>query len=271
MRFWTSYQAPLRQAAKIENGKMMTVIPEKPPQTPVRWIFSVGKYKEDLLIGRKASIERYSMDGSKIISSIYHPWIWGLHSASEYMGNILVTCSGIDLCFIMNEEGTTLWEWWGWKDGYSKEPVMLKKPDWQQRQLSEDDHKSMDGSQHLNSANEDEGRILVTFYYSKVVLALDPNVSNPKSEVVARISEEGPHDFKYDRRDKTPILVGGVKRGFYINGKIYEAGGAFVKRVVLYEEDKYLVTYDKGVSVMDRGGNILESMSLPRPFGAVIF
>lgn len=282
MRFWTAYQEPLRQAVKIDAGKALQAIPDHPPKTPARWVTCVGEHKGDLVVGRKASVERYKIDGSEFIDSIYHPWIWGLHVVGSYNGHILIASSGIDVCFLMDENGNMKWSWWAWKDGYGPEPVMVKEERWQSVQLTSPDQGTTKDSPHLNSANPDEGGIIVTLLRPKKVLFLDTNVSDPKSKEVTDFTNNNLHDFKYDRRGSTPILVGGVTEGVFIGGKIHrlhpEAQDVkklykwgFVKRVSLYEDDKYLVTYETGVAVMDRAGRVLSNIALPRPFNTVLF
>jgi len=257
MRFWTAYQFPLRQAIKVVEGKVAQCIPDHPPQTPARWVAAVGAHKGDLLVGRKASVERYKLDGSLLIDSIYHPWIW-------------------------DEAGNTKWEWWAWEDGYGPEPVMVKGEDWQSIQTTAPDQVTVSHSPHLNSANPDEGGIIVTLLRAQRVLFLDTNVSKPKSRSITYYKNRDLHDFKYDRRGPTPILVGGVTEGVYIDGKVHvlhpEAEGGknlerwgHVKRVNLYEDDKYTVTYETGVAVMDRSGRVLSNVPLPRPFNTVLF
>lgn len=280
MRFWTAYQCPLCQAVKVENGKVTQLIPDHPPQTPVRRVAAVGEYKGNLLLGRKAHIECYTMDGSQLISSIYHPWVWGLHVVGSCNGHILVASSGIDVCFLMDEAGNTVWSWWAWKDGYGPEPDMLKSPDWQTMQMTAPDQGTRAVSPHLNSANPDEGGIIVTLLRAGKVLFLDTSVSEPKSQEISGIKGSNLHDFKFDRRGGKTALIGGVRDGVYIDGKVYPvhtdavknlAAYGHIKRVTPYEDDKYLVTYETGVAVMDRAGRVLSNITLPRPFNTVVF
>lgn len=289
MKFWTAYQEPFRQAAKVEEGKVTQLIPDHPPQTVARWVACVGEHKGDLLVGKKAAIERYKMDGSEFIDSIYHPWIFGLHAVGSYNGLILVVSAGLDVCFLMDERGAEKWSWWAYKDGFCPEPVIVKDPSWPAVQATAPYYEPMKTSSHLNSGNPDKNGIMVTLMRSKKVLFLDTNVSDPKSrEIMSGL--DAMHDFKYDYRGPKPILVGGVSDGVFIDGKVYTLhdppvrkspyGDAlvkwrsmygFVKRVNLYENDKYLVTYESGVAVMDRSGKILSNIALPRPFNTVVF
>lgn len=275
MRFWTAYQEPLLQAAKVEEGEVTLEIPNHPAKTPARWVAAVGEHKGDLLIGRQASVDIWKMDGSLRIGSIYHPWIYALHVVGSYAEHILVA-SGIGVCFLMDEDGNTKWAWWAYKDGYGEEPKLIHEKDWKIKQITGSAQFS-NKLPYLNSASVDNNGIIVSFLNSNKVLILDPNETNSKSREIATLPVKAMHDFKYDYRLGRPVLVGGVQDGLFIDGKVYAVptgygdAGKFIKRVTLYEDDKYLVTHETGVTVMDRSGRVLSNIALPRPFNTVVF
>lgn len=274
MRFWTAYQEPLRQAALVDDGRVIRTIPDHPPGTPTRWIFAVGSFDGKLLVGRRCDIQLWDKEGLTIEKSVYHPWIYALHSIEQFGDLLLAACAVLDVVFLFDWNGNARWSWHAYRSGYGPKRDCVDGKDWQRVQFS--GVVDCAGSPHVNSANMDADGIVVTMLRVGKVVLLNTDGRGLKELSVPQTG--GMHDFKYDRRSGAPVLVGGAEDGLVIGDSLFSLDGCqtghgdhwYVKRVKLYEDDKYVVSHETGVAIMDRKGRVLRNFPLPRPFNAVV-
>jgi hypothetical protein len=272
MRFWTSFQGPLFQAALIENGKVVRTIPDHPPKTPVNFIHIVGEYKDKLVITRRSDHQIWSLDGKTHELQLYTPYVYAPHWVGEWNGFVLAGSGGLDVVYLLDLEGKISWAWW--LCDHSKRPkdfrALMQKTDWLDYQVSRrlpeermcglnSIHKQSDGSVVVTMMKMNAGiRLQPTPYVQPALLR--PAV-NWLSALLTR--HDCPHDVQLDPRNGR--LVYGAKDGFVIDEEVvlsYE----FVKRVRPIEGG-YLITHERGVVVTDMDGKEKKSIPLPRPFG----
>lgn len=279
MRFWTAFQAPLHQAALIENGKVVCAIPDHAAKTPVRMVGPIGAWDENhLLIGRRCSIEQWTADGKEMVRQVYHPWIYGLHVVQRYGDLLLLGCAGPDCAFLIDWEGTTHWSWFACKDRLSAPlsgfPVPFGEGQvWAAFQLTRTF--GLPGSTHLNSISvEPDLSLLVTLCYKQGLVKLPVPVLGYQEHVSGKVVETTGHlrhDGQYDRRGGGKDLVVGLSGGISVNGNLLHEHHKFpyVKRIVQFGEDEYLFTHDTGMIRCKRDGKVLDQVALPRPWHVV--
>jgi len=264
MKLWTMLQEPLSQAALFENGNTTKKIPNHPPGTLSRQVKTLGEFDGNLLIGRRNNIEMWTPDGSQMIKSVYHPWIYGLHEVLQWGDELLLACANLDCVFTLDWEGNSNWSWWAWKEGYSTEPTFLNEDNWQTRQIT--DNFTHKGSVHLNSIKRHEDKVLVTLMWKHTIVSVKP-YSNEPSELVAVLPRDArcPHDYFYHEgveiygRDWGIVIDGELKRGF-----------SFVKRIYPLRET-ILFTHEQGIVEMDyKRKKAIRQWTLPKPFGFVL-
>ncbi len=253
-------QEPLSQVALVEDGEILKRIPDHPPQTLSRQVKTISEFDGNLIIGRRNNIEMWTPDGSQMIKSVYHPWIFGLHDVKQWGNELLIACADLDVVFRLDWEGNSNWSWWAWKEGYSTEPTFLEDENWQTRQIT--DNFTHKGSVHLNSIQFHEDLVLVTLMWKNTIVALDPNSDRPSTPVSNLAGAHCIHDYLY--HDGKEIY--GRDAGIVIDGKL-RPGYQFVKRIKPMG-DTILFTHEKGITQMNHNtGQVVHQWTLPKPFG----
>lgn len=263
MRFWTALQAPLFQAALVDDGKIVETVPPRPPSTPARRVYLVGEYDSNLIIGRRNSLELWSRDGTEFKRQVYHPWIYSLHDCEQYGDNLILACATLDVVFELTWDGDAVWSWWAWKDGLAGKPDFIDSDDWQTMQLTQE---IQHDTAHLNSIQIDlMGRqIYATLLRRQTVVS----IPLPHIEALTTMAAEtrvDPHD--YQRIDGRPVygFCEGLQFGPIDTGRTV-LGYDYPKRIRRVG-DTLLVTHEGGVSRLTLDGDHIETWPLPRPFG----
>ncbi len=260
--FWTAYQYPLHQAIQVSDNKIVNAIPAHPPGTPARQVWLVDKYGQDLLIGRRACVELWAMDGKQMLKQAYHRWMYQMHVAKRHNDYLLIGSAGLDCLLLVDWDGQLRGEWWAHQDGLSAKLAAMDSPNWQTIQLTA--WAPAPGSMHLNSANvEPDKTYLVTLCHSKTIVIVD--VENGKSKSFVKTKHALPHDFQIDRRFNAPRMVYGCSEGLVVDEKLI-VRAQYVKRVLQYGPDEYVVTCETGVIRCKENGTVIEWMTLPRPW-----
>lgn len=275
MRFWTAFQEPLCQAALIENGNAIRTIPDHPPKTPVRFVYTVGEYQDKLILTRSADHQIWSLDGKTLEYQLYTPYVYAPHWVGELGGLILAVSSDLDVVYLMNLDCEVRMAWWLHSLQDSRFPSNFSQRvrqadsngdyDWldfqSNRRLPEENFAG-----HVNSIQRrTSGELIVTVMRMQAGIVI-PNlfqISNPLDLNIITTQYECPHDIQFDER--TGHLVYGSKEGFVVNEKVV-LSYPFVKRVKQIEGG-YIITHESGVSVTDMEGKEKEFIKLPRPFG----
>lgn len=261
MKFWTALQDPLSQAVLVDNGKIVCRIPEKPPGTLVRRVKCLGESGGDLIVGRRNSIERWKSDGSEMISSYYHPYIYGIHEICEYGDKLIVGCAGLDVVFMLDSDSNVVWEWWASGDGYRAVVKEVFDENWPVMQLTSDRFDFLKGESHLNSVRIFGNDLLVSLLSNKVIVKL--GIGSSKSEFVS--------DTLFGVHSpillKSGELVYGCDNGIVLPGGRIIEGYEWVKRIYETSEGNLLFTHERGVTCINLSGEILDHIPLPRPFG----
>jgi len=260
MKFWTALQYPLCQAALVCDGQIVRTIPRKPPNTPARRVSMVSQYDDYLVVGRRCNIELWDREGTELLHSVYHPWIYSLHDCLQVGSQFLIACAVLDVVFLLDLQGRESWNWWAYQDELAAEPAFVHRDNWQTVQLTQDVEHEM---AHLNSISlKGERTVLATLLKRRVVVELDLDDPAPRSQLVRSLDATDPHDFQY-HHDR-PVY--GSADGITVNGQQHK-GYLYVKRIIPLAEDRYLFTHEQGVTQIDRHGNRLADWTLPRPFG----
>lgn len=274
MRFWTAFQIPLRQAALIENGRVVRTIPDHPPKTRARMVDPIGPWDDKhFLVGRRNNIELWTLDGKTMVQSVYHPWLYGLHVVKRYGDFILAGCAGPDCVFLLDWDGNMKWSWFAHTQGLSAPLTRYPVPfgeglEWQAFQTTTEF--MLPGSTHLNSANiEPDGSVLVTLCHNKTIVRVSPLKDQP-GEVLQVVGRHLPHDFQLDHRGKYFIPVYGCADGFVHEGTLL-IEAEYVKRITQLEKDRFAFSHETGIIVCDRKGSVHDRITLPRPWHCVPF
>jgi len=255
-RFWTIFQEPLQQAALIEDGKIVKLIPNSPPRTPARFVSCVGRYNDSLVIGRKNSVELWDWKGEILKSSIYHPWIYRLHDVKQIGDNLLLGCCRIDAMFSINLDAELQWSWFAHEYDLSPQFTAINEPNWTMRHICGEiiEHP---GESHLNSVNYQDD----TFWISLLKKQMAVKYHQGKIETIP-VEENGIHDYQ--------LIDGKVCYGYddgCILGEHKFTGFPWVKRIKKHNEHIFF-SYEQGV-VKTKGDQVVEIIPLPRPFGIV--
>lgn len=260
MKFWTALQYPLNQAALVYDGRIVKTIPSQPPKTPARWVSLVGQYNDCLVIGRRNSIELWDREGTELIHSIYHPWIYTLHDCLQIGEDLLLASATLDVVFRLNLNGQCSWNWWAWRDGLAAKPEFVERDDWQTVQLTQHvEHETA----HLNSITwQDKQTVLATLLRPRKIVQLNLADPVPQCHLVQTLEATDPHDFQYHDGQ----AVYGAADGIIVNGRTHH-GYVYVKRIIPLAEDRYIFTHEQGVTEIDNEGQRLTDWKLPRPFG----
>lgn len=259
MKFWTSLQEPLSQAVLIDdNGNIIKKIPEKTPNTPVRKVGCVGKYKNDLIVGRRNSIEIWDINGNEQKYIINHPWIYGLHEVSQIEDDLLIACSSLDVVFRITLEGEVKWSWWAYKSGYGKKFELIDRKDWVNNQVT----KNLDNPHgvHLNSGRLQDGKILISLLKSNICGYVEQNKHH--FHILAKDLQGVHSPFYYNGQ-----LCYGLSNGLVVN-EVFIAGYRWVKRLAEYDSLLWF-SHEEGVTALNKNLHVVKNYRLPRPFGII--
>ncbi len=270
MRFWTAFQHPLRQAALVENGRVLRTIPDHPAKTPARWSEAIGRWDDrHILIGRRNSIELWTADGKDLVQQAYHAWIYGLHVVKRYKDLILVGCAGPDCVFLMDWDSNVKWSWFAHTQQLSAPLTGYPVPfgsgtEWQSFQLTQSF--GLPGSTHLNSVNiQPDGTLIATLCHSKTIVQLFPEAPGVTGKVLQKVGRHLPHDFQFDCRGDVAVPVYGCDQGVAREGELIVEVD-HVKRITQLGEKDYGVSCEDSCFICDRGGKLRERVVLPRPW-----
>lgn len=264
MRFWTALQEPLNQAALIENGKIIKVIPENPSGTPARKVLCVSKYNDNLVIGRRNSIEIWDFEGEKMLNSIYSPLIYGLHEINQYKEDLIVCCTILDVIFRIDLNGNIKWKWFAHEHNFCPNPNLLDDPNWQTTQLTKSI--SPPNSSHLNSCRVHGNKVLIALMKNKK--ALEIKIGEQEYKVILANSKDGLHSPVIIENNLCYATIDNLILGNTVISYDYgkKEGYLWVKRIVQHE-DKIFFSHENGISYLHN--NKIVDINLPRPFGIV--
>ena len=264
MKFWTTLQEPLSQAALIEDGKIIKLIPENPSGTPARKVYCVSRYKDNLVIGRRNSIELWDFEGNELLHTIYSPLIYGLHEINQYQEDLIVCCTSLDVVFRIDLEGNVKWKWFAHEHDFCPDPKLLDDPNWQTIQLTKSI--SPKYSSHLNSCRVHGNKVLISLMKNKKALEIE--IGKQQFNVILSNIPEGLHspviindELCYATMDQ---LVIGNKIIKYDYEK--KEGYLWVKRIVEHD-GKIFFSHENAISCIEK--DKIKDIILPRPFGIV--
>lgn len=262
MRYWTALQEPFSQAALVENGRIVRRIPDSPPRTRARQVKCVAEFDGNLVVGRLASIELWTPDGGEMISSLYHPYIVGLHEIHQYKDMLLVACAGIDVLFLMTQDCECVWSWWAHHGGYCPRIPEVDGPDWEMFQSTGKAWTLTKDESHLNSARVHGDQVLASLLRKDLIVQI-PLFGTTATEVCN--TAFGVH---------SPImtsggLVYGSDKGVCLPGHTV-LGYEWVKRIYEMPDGPLLITHEAGVTKISTSGDVLTHHTLPRPFGVAL-
>ena len=261
MRFWTSMQLPICQAAFVEGGKIVQTIPTNSPQTPARQITQVGEWDGKLMIGRRFSIELWDPAAPQQLRSVYHKYMYGMHCLKRWRDKILVCSGQIDVIFLIDWDGKIHWEWWAHKHGLTSRCEALDRPDWPVVQTSFGlvDKPDSTGMNSVHPLNDEE--ILVTFHRLRKVGRI--NISGKMTLLGGVPDIPALHDYQFDPDDGSTIY--GHNDGIRTCKKDVP-GYTFVRRIRCLGNGEYLFAHNEGMTIINQVGKKLEHAPVPRPF-----
>ena len=267
MKFWTTLQEPLSQAALIEDGKIIKLIPETPSNTPVRKVGCVARYKDKLIIGKRNSFELWDFDGKELLQTLYSPLIYGLHEVNQYQDDIIMCCTTIDGIFRLDWDGNVKWKWFAHQHGFCPDAKLLDDPNWQTMQLTQSI--SPPNSSHINSCRVHGNKVLVSLMKNNKAIEIE--IDKQDYKVVISDFPHGLHspviidnELCYATMDR--IVLG--KKVIDYNYATKE-GYLWVKRIVEHD-DKIFFSHESGISyVFKNKKDKVYDIPLPRPFGIV--
>lgn len=267
MRFWTSLQEPLSQAALVENDKIIKRIPDNPCGTPVRKVGCVSRYQDKLIIGRKNSIELWDFAGNELLHIINSPMIYGLHEINQYEDDLIICCTTLDVIFRMDLNGNIKWTWFAHDHGFCPNAKLLDDLNWQTIQLTKSI--SPPQSSHINSCRVHGNKVIASLMKNKKAVEIEIGSKNYK--VILSDLQDGLHspviiDNKLCYATMDEIVLGNHKIKYDYPNK---QGYLWVKRIVEHE-DKIFFSHESGVSyVFKKDKSKVIDITLPRPFGIV--
>jgi len=273
MRFWTSFQYPLHQAALVDNGKVVRTIPDHAPKTPARMVGPIGRWDDDhILVGRRSSVELWTADGRDLVQQVNHPWIYGFHVVKRYQDYVLCGSAGPDCVFLLDWDGNVHGSWFAYKQGLSADikgyPIPFGEgTEWLAFQLTQ--NFKLKNSAHLNSANiAPDGEIFVTLCHRRKIVRVDPDTWQGK---VVDTTGDLPHDFQYDWRFSPGRKLVGLRKGLQTEGRwiFPEDTYTCVKRITQAGDNLLAFTHETGAVLTGYNAKVLESVDLPRPWHVV--
>lgn len=262
MRFWTRLQYPFDQAVLVEDGKIITAIPDHPPKTHVRRVACIGEYDGNLVVMRPASYELWTPDGYEMLISVPIPKLYACHGAQQFGRDLLVCSSGLDMFFLMDAEGNIKWEWWGHEHGLGgRNPAYGDGgPEWIQKQISGKSYQvDPKRAAHFNSIWVDGTSFLTAALKRNVVARITPHKDG--FDRLSTPREDGIH---------SPILanghlVYGTRAGVVVGGEEKLSRLKWVKFIRAYQWG-YAMTHETGVTFTDLEWRETETITLARPF-----
>jgi len=268
MKFWTVLQEPLFQAVLVENGNIIKRIPEIPPNTPVRRVGCIAKYKDKLIIGKRNSLEIWDFDGKELLQTLYSPLIYGLHEINQYQDDIIICCTTIDGIFRLDLEGNVKWKWFAHQHGFCPDTKLLDDPNWQTIQLTQSI--SPPNSSHINSCRVHGDTVIASLMYNKTAIEIKIGEQG-YTKLIELPESHGLHgtirvnnELCYATMDR--IVLG--KKVIDYNYATNE-GYLWVKRIVEHD-DKIFFSHESGISyVFKNKKDKVYDIPLPRPFGIV--
>jgi|GEM_PF-6335366 len=263
MQFWTALQEPFSQAALVVDGHIVKRIPDHPPKTPIRKVDCVAEFDGNLVIGRRSHLELWKPDGSEMLASLYHPWIFGLHEVQQYKDMFLVACAGIDCLFLMDQDGRTKWSWWAHQYGWCPKIEEIESPNWEVMQTTYRTYDFLTKECHLNSARVFGDEAIISLMLKEVILAV-PLAGNGSRQL----------GFGFNSTIHSPIITSTGQLAYGRNGGVhlptgFVGGFDWVKRVYQTSDGSFIFTHEAGVTTIT-GETISGTITLPRPFGIAL-
>ena len=257
MKFWTSIVWPIAQAQHWNGKEIDKAIPNHPPQTPARHVCCVSEFNSDLIIMKRANIERWTPDGKELKWTFYSKLFYSTHCVYQYKDCLILIASGIDLILMIDQKGNIVWEWWGYKNGLCEEPTFINKPDWQIIQLSLEAPK-VEKNLHLNSGYISGSDFIACSLKRKSLFRIP---IGGQGYTIEAETTEGCH---------SPIPSGdgfiyGDKEGIMCGSKRLLKGFQWVK-TIRETKSGFFFTHMAGVTKTDKNWNVIETISLPHPF-----
>lgn len=267
MKFWTVLQEPLYQAALVQDGKIIKTIPANPSGTPVRHVYALARYKDNLVIGKKNSFEIWDFEGNELIKTIYCPLIYGLHEINQYKDDLIVCCTTLDVIFRMDLDGNVKWKWFAHQHGFCPDTKLLENPNWQTMQLSQT--VSFSDASHLNSCRVHEDKVIASLMNNKIIIEI--NIGEQNYNVLLSNVKHGVHSPIIIDKKLCYATVDELNIGNRIIKYDYEnkTGYLWVKRIVDHD-NKIFFSHELGISyIVKNNENNIFDFVLPRPFGIV--
>jgi len=262
MRFWTSYQFPLSQAALIEDKKVIKTIPLNGPKTPARRVDAVGSYNDKLVLLRRSSWEIWSKDGEDCELQSYDKYLYGPHAVEQVDDKLLISGSGHDLFYIINMDGQVVWEWFGHEYGLGGYPDHLYKENWVPIHVAGRANPVPIDGWHYNSIFLlPDGKHFLAGSLNKSKIVKIP-IYGKGGEVIETSKHHGAHSPIINHKNQ---LVYGLENGICCDGEIKVSYLSWPK-YIRWIGDCYAVTHELGITFIDEDWRPMWNIPLPRPF-----
>jgi len=220
---------------------------------------NVGEYNNTLVLLKHSSFAQWDKEGETIIQEFYNKYIYGPHRIVQFGENLLICASALDLFFLMDIEGNVKWEWWGHENGIGAKPDFFFKEDWTAKHVTSDLARiPTDVTAHFNSIWLNGEKFLTSALQKRRIIEIA--VNKPGFEHIA-FTEQGLHAPMYN--DGT--LVYGTNFGLMVGDKKVLPQFRWVKFVKKIKTG-FAFTHERGVVFVDENWEIMEEVSLPRPF-----
>jgi hypothetical protein len=261
LKFWTTLTMR-KQAVFVEDGKIKKAIPTYPPKTIFRRAAVVTDYNGKLALVKQASFELWDQDKMWCITSFQHKLIYTPHDIVQVGEDLLICSSGLEMFFLMSDEGKVKWEWWGHENGIGAENQYFSQPDWETNQAMSDlCAPPIDEAAHFNSIFMTGKDTFMTAALRKRKI-ITVTVGKPGHEIVAQVDAKGCHSPFLDDRG---TLIYGTEAGVQVGDKRMVENYGWIKYVRPFE-DGFAFAHEKGIAITDGRWKVRENVPLPAPY-----
>lgn len=262
LRFWTTLQLR-KQAVFVEDGKIAKAMPPHPPRTMHRRVAVVTEYKGMLAMVRHASFELWSRNNLECHASFPHKLIYTPHDIVQVGDDLLICSSGLEMFFLMDQEGKVKWEWWGHKNGLGGKNPFFSRSDWEINQTTSDlCAPPIEKQAHFNSIWMSGECTFITSALRKQKI-IEITIGQQGHKLVADVDTEGCHSPFLHHRGK--VLIYGTEKGVQVGSQRKMKHYGWVKYVRPFE-DGFAFAHESGVAIVDSKWKLKENIRLPMPY-----